>query len=191
MTWATTTPLTESEIDPHAEPFDPGIDREAAEIPEGQSLPPPPSIMKGAGRIRITQQDLVKNGFSNDCRRCADLEACKHLTKESHSEECRLRIYSERESHKDPKWALARRELQLEEIGTSLPSADIEIEGIENLDARKPRAGIPHPKSTARNSDDVHDDANISAMVDDGVDREAFPDDLSDDTMLIDVPGTR
>ena len=69
-----------------------------------------------------------------------------------------MRIYSEWESHKDPKWALARRELQVVEIGTSLPPADTEIEGLENLDARKPRARIPHPKSTARNSDDVHDD---------------------------------
>ena len=99
------------------------------------------------------------------------IEAGKHLTKESHSEECRLRIYSEWESHKDPKWALARCELQLGEIGTSHPPADTEIEGLENLDARKARAGIPHPKSTAWNSDDVHDDADIPGMVDDGVDR--------------------
>ena len=32
----------ESEIDPRAEPFDSGIDREAAEFAEGQPLPPSP-----------------------------------------------------------------------------------------------------------------------------------------------------
>ena len=76
----------ESEIDPHAEPFDSGIDREAAKVAEGQPLPPPPSLMKGAGGVRITRQDLVKYGFTKDCRRCADVEAGKHLTKENHSE---------------------------------------------------------------------------------------------------------
>ena len=138
----------ESDIDPHAEPSDSGIDREAAEVAEVQPLPPPPSVMKSAGRVRITRQDLVKHGFSKDCRLCVDLEAGKHFTEESHSEECRLRIFSEWESHKDPKWGLARRELQFEEIGTSLPPANAEIEGLENLDTRKPKAGIPHPKST-------------------------------------------
>ena len=139
----------ESEIDPHAEPFDSGVDREAAEVAEGQPLPPPPSIMKSAGRNRITQQDLVKYGFSKDCRRCADLEAGKHLTKESQPEKCRLRIYSKWGSHQDHKWALAKRKLLLEDVGTPLPPADIEIEGFDNLEATKPEAGISHPKSTA------------------------------------------
>ena len=84
---------------------------------------------------------------------------------------------------------MVRRELQLEEIGTSLPPRNTEIEGLEKLDARKPRAGISHPKSTARKSNDVHDDADIHSMVDDHADHEAYPDGLHDDTMLIDVPG--
>ena len=58
----------ESEIGPHAEPFDSSIDREAAEVAEGQALPPPLSVMKSAGRVGIKRQDLVKYGFSNDCR---------------------------------------------------------------------------------------------------------------------------
>ena len=93
----------ESEIDPHAEPFGSGIDCEAAEVAEGHPSPPPPSLMKGAGRVRITRQDLVKYGFTKDCRRCANVEAGKHLMKETHSEVCRLRIYSDWESQKDPK----------------------------------------------------------------------------------------
>ena len=38
----------ESEVDPHAEPFDPDVDRQASEIAEGQPVPPPSSILKGA-----------------------------------------------------------------------------------------------------------------------------------------------
>ena len=59
------------------------------------------------------------------------------------------------------------------DVGTSLPPADIEIEGLDNLEARKPKAGASQPKSTARSSVDVQDDADIPGMVDDHVDREA------------------
>ena len=42
------------------------------------------------------------------------------------------------------------------------------------------------PKTTAQDSDAVvHDDADIPGMVSEHVDREAYPEGLDDDTMLI------
>ena len=94
----------------------------------------------------------------------ADFETGKHLTKEVHSEKCKLKIHSEWESHNDQNWALAKRKLQPKDIGTSLPPAH-----------RKPKAGISHPKSSAQNSDAVvHDDADLICVVGHNLATQAF-----------------
>ena len=51
--------------------------------------------------VRITQADLKKYGYSEGCPRCTDLSRGHHKTNKSHSEECRIRIFGEYETH-DP-----------------------------------------------------------------------------------------
>ena len=48
-----------------------------------------------AKRVRITQADLNKYGYSEGCPRCTDLSRGHHKTNKSHSEECCIRIYGE------------------------------------------------------------------------------------------------
>ena len=85
---------------------------------------------------------------------------------------------------------LAERERVLDDIGTSLPPADNEFKGLDELEARQSKPGMSKPKTTAQDSDAVvHDDADIPGMVSEHVDREAYPEGLDDDTMLIRFPG--
>ena len=46
-----------------------------------------------AKRVRITQADLKKYGYSEGCPRCTDLSRGHQKTNKSHSEECGISIY--------------------------------------------------------------------------------------------------
>ena len=63
-------------------------------------------------RVRITQADLNKHGYSDGCPRCTDLSRGHHKTNKSHSEECSIRIYGEYETHDPSKWRLEIQQLQ-------------------------------------------------------------------------------
>ena len=45
-----------------------------------------------AKRVRVTQADLKKYGYSEGCPRCAELQAGHNRTNKPHSETCRLRM---------------------------------------------------------------------------------------------------
>lgn len=52
-------------------------------------------------RVRVTQADFKNYGYSDNCPRCADLQAGHNRTNKPHTEACRLRIYGEFEAN-DP-----------------------------------------------------------------------------------------
>ena len=46
-------------------------------------------------RIRITKNDLMRYGYSDDCPKCQDLRKNQIFTGKHHSEMCRYRLYAE------------------------------------------------------------------------------------------------
>ena len=54
-------------------------------------------------RIRITQADLKKYGYTDECPRCEPIKAGNHATDKNQREWCRIRIYGEWEQAGDPK----------------------------------------------------------------------------------------
>ena len=173
----------EAEIAPHEHAHDPSIDQQADDTNQPGSAPAKMlDVDRGKQRIRITKQDLVKYGYSPGCKRCLDIQAGKHLTREHHSEECRYRLYSEFETHHDAKWESAKRELGIDCTDTNLGPVDPEVGALDALDKHIDDRQ-QHTKSTARNSDEpaVDEAADDAELVADGVDREAFPDDQAVD----------
>ena len=73
----------EETADPHAG-LDDKIDKEKMCDPQTQE-----ALSK---RVRITQADLKKYGYSEGSPMCTDLPRGHHKTNDSHSEECRIRI---------------------------------------------------------------------------------------------------
>ena len=65
-----------------------------------------------AKRVRITQGDLKKHGYSERCPRCADLLRGHHKTNKSQSDECRIRIYGEYETRDPAEWRLVTQQLK-------------------------------------------------------------------------------
>jgi len=184
----------EEAAEPHTEPFDAEVAAQSEEVP-----PIPSDEVKQAmddrngpwhRRIRITRSDLNKYGFTPGCRRCNDLRSGKALSRENHSEDCRLRIYGDWEANNDPKWRAAERELQIDSTATGVAPQDIELEGIDRLDRPARSSNQPKSKSTARSSSERQVDEDV-AIAEGGIDREAYPDDLDDDTMHVDVPTGR
>ena len=71
-----------------------------------------------AKRVRITQADLTKYGYSEGCPRCTDLIRGHHKTNRSHSEECRTRIYGEYKTQDSGKSRLVTQQLQKKSLQT-------------------------------------------------------------------------
>ena len=179
----------ESEVNPQAEHFDEDIARGSAEVAEGQSAAPPPPVPRGVARLRITKHDLMRYGYTPRCRRCNEVRAGRIHTKDNHSEECRSRIYAEWESHKDAKWVRASRELGLEGDPADAPS-NVEVEGLEELDAQQNRSSGSKHKSTARSNDD-HFELDPVDLVEAGGDFDAGYSGVDDEAMLSDLPGVQ
>ena len=178
----------ESEMDPHAAAVD--VEVEQKNAGDGAIQADGVEDNRNAPRVRITQRDLNRYGYSNNCPRCRELQRGRHLTKEKHSEECRLRIYGQYEANDDPKWKLARRELQLDGIDTNLPPQAADFDGLDRLD-REPDQH-QEPKSTAHKSP-VEPEAgaevdDVAEAVEAGHDHEAFPDGAPDGDVPMDRP---
>ena len=55
-------------------------------------------------QLRISAKDLRNYGFTDGCRRCADLQSQEPTRFRNHSDECRLRIYLEFKENDDHRW---------------------------------------------------------------------------------------
>ena len=126
------------------EVIDPSIEESAAPHLEGDaelreraehSLPAQAAPMEGLEekrrakmRKKITFKDLDKYGYSDNCRRCRDLQRGIQNPCKDHSDECRLRMYLAWKEAGDPKWNDVR---EIVEPGSAPPppvSLDMDIE---------------------------------------------------------------
>ena len=71
----------EETVNPH-EPADLDVELVARPAEAGQEL-----RTKAANRIRITENDLLRYGYTHDCPKCIDIPANKHFTCRRHTEE--------------------------------------------------------------------------------------------------------
>ena len=89
-------PSSKSDSDAHVEEFvDPHANKDDSALKDdGQSLKFDSSDVKKLDRsIRITAKDLEYFGYSDNCPRCADLQAGISNSAKHHTDECRLRMY--------------------------------------------------------------------------------------------------
>ena len=158
----------EESLEPHAIPED----DQAARLDD-------PQVQEDVSkRVRITQADLTKYGYSEGCPRCNDLQAGHRKSGKGHSEACRIRMYGEYQANDDPKWRAVSRQLDKERAQPGEVAADVDLEG--DLGADTPIAHAPEdervdfdnfdhePNDQEMNSAEV--DAHQSGVPDEGED---------------------
>ena len=136
--------FSEAESDPEAD--EPPARRRRPEVPEPDESKvderePLPADRAAFKRMRITQADIKKYGYTPACPRCIALESGDHESTVGHNDDCRDRIYREYKRHNDPKWLRVKAQLERESRPVE-PSAD-------HRDARRARSSEEEPPEKA------------------------------------------
>ena len=151
-------PAGSEDIDPAIEEVDdPHADRDAKERSELEGEDDDP--MKAQRNVihgRITEKDLRKYGYSDNCPRCTDLQRGLRKTQRHHSDECRLRVYQAWKDAEDPKYLKVKHIIE--------PDVPKPESGHVDLDAASEeividKHGIRHHMGRAQAHDDFPGDA--------------------------------
>ena len=92
------------------------------------SSPHPDVEARAAMRLRLTRNDFLKYGFTDDCPKCANMQTGRTLDSGNHSEACRYRMYADFEKNEDPKWRRVRTELGMDDKYEAPPKDQIDLE---------------------------------------------------------------
>ena len=79
-------------------------------------------------RMKITATDLRRFGFTDGCRRCADLMNNVARSRKHHSDECRLRIYLSWKEIGDPRYERVKHLIEPED-----EKPDVDGDGVKDL----------------------------------------------------------
>lgn len=84
-------------------------------------------------RIRITQADFEKYGYSHECPRCEALRGGAPDTNKNHSGDCRPQIYGKWEARDDPKWVLLGKQLESRYLKDEVREGEVDADGHQRL----------------------------------------------------------
>ena len=81
-------------------------------------------------RVRITQADCRKYGFTDGCACCEAIQEGHPQNHLRHTEWCRIRMYGEWEQAKDPKWRQISRHLEKSYPSDDVAAGNIDLESL-------------------------------------------------------------
>ena len=81
-------------------------------------------------RIRMTQADCRKYGFTDGCACCEAIQEGHPQNHLRHTEWCRIRVYGEWEQAKDPKWRQISRYLENAYPSDDMAPGNIDLESL-------------------------------------------------------------
>ena len=118
-------PSIEEQLNPHENADDDiGQDEVHAALRDGDKL------KKIDRQIRLTVQDFKRHGWTDGCPRCIDLQAGAFHTARHHTDECRLRMYTQFREANSQKWRKVKHLIEPEPDG-QFQQKDIDLEGAQ------------------------------------------------------------